>query len=81
MHTVRLFRPLHHERWCWLLVLHGKSLELRLHNVHITWRLVSDVWRGPSSPPWYLVGNDVASQGLLVYLDFPEVQVCSTALF
>jgi hypothetical protein len=31
---------------------------------------------GPAAPPpplpWYLAGNDVASQGLLVYLDFPE---------
>ena len=44
---------------------------------HVTWRLVSDIRRGPrSTPP---AGHDIAGQGL--HLDLPNAHVSLTALF
>ncbi len=44
---------------------------------HVTWRLVSDIRRGPRRTP--RAGHDIAGQGLHLYL--PNAHISLTAMF
>jgi hypothetical protein len=71
MHTVRLFRPLYHERLSQFMQFTRsawyKTIFFLLRR-HVTWRLVSDVRRGPRRAP--RAGHDVAGPDL--HLDLLE---------
>ncbi len=77
MHTSRQLRPLHHERWCKIMVLFGISTVSHFSLGEFTWRLVSDVLRGSRCAP--RASHDIAGPGLKPKLT--EAKFSSAARF